>query len=506
MASTAPYDALVAQINDVLCAINLLEWDARTQMPAAGAAARGHQVATLTGIARNMATGDAMSAALDEAQEALATAPAEDPRRRAVQQAADGIAVLRRIPERLVVEAADLRTRAQTAWVKARAADDFAGFAPLLERTVAIQREWAEAIGYAEHPYDALVGQYEPGMTLSVLRDLYARLRAGLRPLLERALAAPQPEASFLERSYPIEEQRRFGAMIAERFGYSFSRGRLDDTAHPFEISMARDDVRITGRFRETYLPGGLFAVWHEAGHGLYEQNVDPALGRTIATTDLVNLYAVGGASFGTHESQSRLLENRLGRSHRFWQLHFPELQAVFPEQLADVDPDGFWRAVNRARPDLIRVEADELTYDFHIMLRTEIEAALIAGDIAVADLPAAWAERMRDDLGLEVPTDSDGVLQDVHWSAGMIGSFPTYTIGNVMSAQFFAAARRQADVESGLAQGDYQPLRRWLNENVHRFGRSRTPAELLRAATGADLDPAQYLADLTAKVDRLVS
>lgn len=503
MAGTERFDALMGEVNDVLCALNLLQWDARTQLPAAGAAARGRQVATLTGIARDLATGDPMRSALDEARAAV---PEGDPRRSEFDRAEAAIAALRRVPARLVADLAQTRGSAQAAWVAARADDDFTGFRPWLERVFAIKREWAEALGYDAHPYDALVGAYEPGMTLAGLRPLYGALRDGIRPLLDRALAAAGPEPAFLSRRFPVAEQRSFALEIAGRFGYDGARGRLDDTVHPFEISMGRDDVRITGRFREDFLPGGLFAVWHEAGHGFYEQGVDPSLSRTLAATDLRNLYAMAGASFGLHESQSRLLENRVGRSPAFWDLHFDELTARFPEQLADVDADGFWRGVNRARPSLIRVEADELTYDLHIMLRTEIEAALIAGDLAVRDIPDAWSQAMRDAFGLAVPSDREGCLQDVHWSSGSVGSFPSYTLGNVMGAQLFAAAAAEPGVAQGLGRGDYAPLRAWLGEHVHRHGRTRTAPELLRGATGSDLDPAPYLDALAAKVERLAA
>lgn len=490
----------VARINDVLCAVNLLNWDARTQMPVGGAAARGRQIATLTGLARTLATGPAMRAAIADAQDALAGTPDDDPRRRAVDAAASAIDVLSRIPEALVLEAATLKTVAQAAWVEVRARNDFPSFAPVLRQTVALQRRIAEAIGYDAHPYDALVGQYEPGMTRARLQALYGTLVAGLKPILDDVMGRPEPRTDFLAGGFPLDGQRRFARSIAARLGFDFARGRMDDTVHPFEISFTRDDVRITGRFREDWLPAGFFGIWHEAGHGIYEQGVDPALGRSIFATDIVNLYAVGGASFGTHESQSRLYENRVGRSRRFWQLHFGALRAIFPERLGGIDADTMWRAVNRVRPSLIRVEADELTYDFHIILRSELEPALIDGTLAVDDLPAAWAEGMTRLLGVAVPDDTRGVLQDVHWSSGMIGSFPTYTIGNVMAAQFFAAAEADPAVAAGLEAGDYAPLRRWLGRAVHCHGRSRTPEELLAGATGRTLDPGPYLACLREK------
>ncbi len=233
----------------------------------------------------------------------------------------------------------------------------------------------------------------------------------------------------------------------------------------------------------------------------MYEQGVAERFTRSTFTTDFINLYAVGGSSFGAHESQSRLWENRVGRSRRFWEIHFDELRSFFPEQLADVSVEDFWRVVNAPRPSLIRVEADELTYDLHIMLRSEIEAGLIAGEIRVSDLPAVWRDKMRSYLGLDVPNDTLGVLQDVHWSSGMVGSFPTYTIGNIMSSQFFASAKAVPAVKEGLDTGDYTPLKTWLNENIHQYGRSRTPGELLQQATGSPLSVANYVADLKRKV-----
>jgi carboxypeptidase Taq len=503
--SYSHFEREVAKVNDILCAVNLLTWDARTMMPPGGVEARGSQIATLVGLARDLATGEKMQRAIEDARTELAGVASTDIRHAAVEQAAVSIGTLSRIPATLVAASAELKTRAQAAWVAARSANDFAGFAPVLERTMEMQREIAAAIGYEEHPYDSLVGTYEPGMTWTRLQNLYGDLQRALIPLLGAAKQAPKAR-DILDRAYPIEKQRAFSSMIATRMGYDFGRGRLDDTVHPFEISFTRSDVRITARFRETWLPGGLFAVWHEAGHGIYEQGVSEAFSRTAFTTDFVNLYAVGGSSFGMHESQSRLWENRVGRSRRFWDLHFGELRDAFPDQLADVPVGEFWRAVNAARPSLIRVEADELTYDFHIMLRSEIEAGLMSGEIRVSDLQEIWRQKIRAYLGLDVPNDTLGVLQDVHWSSGMIGSFPTYTIGNIMSSQLFAAARKEASIETGLDSGDYGPLKTWLNDKVHRFGRSKTPTEILIEATGAALSADAYIEDLSRKVADLTS
>ncbi len=504
--SYAAFQAETARINDILCAINLMSWDGRTVMPAGGVNARAHQITTLTVLARDMATGDGMRRAIDGARTELASVPADDIRHRALTQAAAEIGILRRIPADIITEMAGLKTHAHAAWVAARAANDFATYAPLLERMMQMQRLISAAIGGGVHPYDPLIGMFEPDMTYAELQGHYSTLKSALVPLITRAKAAPQPRVDFLSRSFPIAAQKAFGMKIAERLGYDLNRGRLDDTIHPFEISFTRDDVRITSRFRESWMPGGVFALLHEAGHGIYEQNIAPEFSRSVFTTDMINLYAVGGASFGMHESQSRLWENRVGRSKRFWELHYGELRDHFPEQLADVSDVEFWRAINSVQPGFIRVEADELTYDLHIILRSEIEAGLMTGDIQVRDLPGVWKEKMQTYLGLDVPNDTLGVLQDVHWSHGYLGSFPTYTLGNIMSSQFFRKAQESPQVSAGLQDGNYEPLTAWLTENIYRHGRSSSPQQTLQRVTGEALDPAHYIADLTTKVAALTA
>jgi carboxypeptidase Taq len=502
--SYSAFEAAMAQVNDLLSVVNLLNWDARTQMPAGGVVTRGQQVSTLTAMARDLATGDTMRRTIEAARAEVAGI--NDLRLKALDQAEAEIGVLARIPAALIAEAAELKTIAHSAWADARATNDFTAYAPTLERVFAIKRQVASAIGYADHPYDAMVGLYEPGMTLRQLRSLLDPLKTALVPLIERALSAPPPRQDFLSRSYPIAAQKAFGLKIAEKFGYDLNRGRLDDTVHPFEISFTRNDVRITSRFRETWLPGGFFALWHEAGHGMYEQGVAPEFTRSIFATDIVNLYAVGGASFGMHESQSRLWENRVGRSRRFWELHYGELRDTFSEQLSDVSAEEFWRSVNAVRPDFIRVEADELTYDLHIILRAEIEAALMAGEAKVRDLPGLWRDKMKTYLGRDVPSDTLGVLQDVHWSHGYVGSFPTYTVGNIMGAQFYDKAIQQPAIAAGLEAGDYAPLKDWLTDNIYRHGRSSSPAEALQRVTGSPLDIGPYVARLTEKVAMLTA
>jgi len=348
--------------------------------------------------------------------------------------------------------------------------------------------------------------KYEPGMTAEKLRALFAELRAGVLPLLRAIMAQGDVvRADFLAREYDEEQQKAFALELAQAFGYDLQRGRLDRTTHPFEVSFTRNDVRITTRYNRRYLPAALFGTLHETGHALYEQGVDPALTRTALATDFLGLYAVGGASFGTHESQSRLWENMVGRSRVFWQHHFNRLRDYFPAQLADVDPEAFYRAINRVRPSLIRVEADEVTYNFHIMLRVEIEMALLDGSVSVRDLPEVWHAKMEEYLGVTPLDDAQGVLQDIHWSNGYFGSFPTYTIGNVMAAQFFAAAQRDVPaLDAALAQGDYTPLRDWLTQHIYRHGRAYSPSELLERSTGQTLQAQPYLDYLRTKFSEL--
>jgi len=502
MTAYTDFQRRFAEINDLCCVINLLTWDGRTQMPPAAAATRGHQLATVTRRAQELFTSDATGRLIAAAEAEVAGDPADSYRVRAVYQAREAYDLARRVPVDLMTAIAELKTISQQTWAEAKAANDFPRFAPYLEKMLDLQRRLADAIGYTEHPYDALLLRYEPGMTAARLKALFAALRDGLAPLLQhigpRGAAA---RADFLDRDYPEDAQRAFALEIAGQFGYDLNRGRLDRAVHPFEISFTRNDVRITTRYNRRYLPAALFGALHETGHALYEQGVDPALTRSALTTDLLDLYAVGGASYGAHESQSRLWENLVGRSRAFWRLHFPRLRAFFPEQLADVDAEEFYRAVNRVRPSFIRVEADELTYNFHIMLRVEIEMALIEGSLRVADLPEAWSAAMQKYLGLTPPDDARGALQDIHWSSGLFGSFCTYTVGNVMAAQFYAAAQAAVPgLAEALAAGDYAPLLGWLTENIYRHGRAFSPDELLQRATGAGLTVEPYLAYLRSK------
>jgi carboxypeptidase Taq len=494
----------VGQVNDLLNAQSILSWDARTMMPHGGHETRGKQLATLSVLTRDLLVSAGTRSQLDRAEAEVAAMPDAAVEKRMVAQVREAIDCHLAIPAELTRKRAELGSNGHAVWAKARAESDFSQFIPILEQTVALNREMAEAIGYEAHPYDALMYRFEPGETVATLAPLFARLRQALIPLVKAIGEKPQPRFDFLERHYPVDRQHEFAVSMAKKVGYDFNRGRLDTTLHPFEVSFTRNDVRITTRFNETYMAASLFGALHEAGHALYEQGVDPAYTRTPFATDLVGLYAVGGVSFGAHESQSRLWENHVGRSREFWQVNFAEAQKFYPDQLADVTAEEFFRAVNRCKPGFIRVEADELTYDFHVMLRTDIEAAMIDGSLAVKDLPEAWNAKIKEYLGLDVPNDANGVLQDVHWSSGQIGTFCNYTIGNVMAGQLFEAAKKDGNIADGLASGDYEPLRAYMSENVHQHGRRYTRDELLVKATGRTLDPEPYIAHLTAKYSEL--
>ena len=489
---------LTARLNDILCSANLLVWDSRTQMPPGGAETRGQQIATLKGLARDLILSAEMRRACDDALRAAESLPGDHPDAVAAQAVAAAIDHHSRIPAALLQAQAESATVSQAAWAQARAASDFALFRPHLERTVTLARQQADALGYQGHPYDAMLPTYEPGETAASLAALFEDLRAGLRPILAEARARPAPRSDFLLRDYPEDAQRAFCAELAPLLGYDLTRGRLDTAVHPFEISFTRTDVRITTRFRRDYLPSSIFGTAHEVGHALYEQGIDPAFTRTAHATDMIGLYAVGGTSFGAHESQSRLIEMHVARTPAFWAQHFDRLQRHFPEQLHDVTADEFAAAVNRIEPGLIRVEADELTYDFHIMLRVRLEMALMDGSLRVADLPEAWNAAIAEDLGLTVPDDARGCLQDIHWSTGYIGSFPTYTIGNIMAAQVMDHLRRtQPQVTAAAEGGDLPPLLGALRTGIWRHGRSRSRDAVLAAMTGRSLGIGPYLEHL---------
>ena len=485
------------RINDVLNAASLLAWDSRVMMPASGAATRGRQIATLTVVARDMLCSDEMRRALDGA-EAEVAGDHGSAREAMVAQVRAAQAYHDRIPAALVERRNLLAVTVHEVWAEACRARDFAPFAPALTEMVEVCRAWAEAAGYDDHPYDALLATYEPGNTVAGLDALLGRLRDHIVPLARRVHAAPQPEDGFLRGPFDPARVRAVATALAQEIGYDLSRGRIDTALHPFEISFTREDVRLTTWSRPTTLSKAVFTTLHEAGHGIYEQNVDPAYTRTPLATDMILLYAVGGVSFGMHESQSRLWENHVGRSRAFWERHYGRLRDAFPDRLGGVSVDAFWRAINRSAPGTHRTHADELTYDLHVIFRTEIERDLIAGTLPVAEVRDAWNAAQEAALGVAVSDDAEGVLQDVHWATGQFGTFCNYTVGNVVAAQLFAAAAEVPEVGGALDRAEYGPLRDWLGAHVMRHGRRYVRDALLTKATGRAIDAGPYLDHLS--------
>jgi len=479
---------LLYQVSDLNAASGLMSWDQETQMPPEAARVRGLQMATLAGLGHELFTAPRLSELLEQAQ------PGEDETDVALLKVTRrDHAKATRLPGEFVEEQSRAASEAHHAWISARQDNDFASFAPHLEKMVDLARRYADLQGYDEHPYDALLDDYEPGMRVAQVRSIFTDLRERTLPLLRRIVAAGDAtDYSVLSRPFAPAAQRAFALKIArEAFGLSPEFSRLDESAHPFQTNFSRSDLRVTTRFDEHYFPMSLFGTWHETGHAMYERGVSARLERTPLSR---------GASLGVHESQSRMFENLLARSRPFWQHHFGEFAQVAPEVARGQDAESLYRAVNRVRPDLIRVEADEVTYNFHIMLRFELELALLEGGLKVADLPEAWNARMSEFLGVTPPDDAQGVLQDIHWSAGLIGYFPTYTLGNLLSVQLLDAAKQDAAIAADLQEAEYDRLREWLVQNVHQYGRSRTPGEIVLGATGKPLSADAYVSYLEDK------
>ena len=478
------------EIADLDAVLGLLSWDEETHAPPGARPARGLQTATVEGLRHQRLTRPEVAGMVAAA---LADPALTGEGRVMVERFERTRTLAAKVPERLVKALAEARSVSIDAWGKARAEDDFASFAPHLERVVALTRERAEALGSpTDELYDALLDEYEPGTTAATLRPVFAELRAALVPLVEAVAAAPRPDTSFLARSFDVEAQWQFTLQLLSDLGFDLGHGRQDRSAHPFTGSVGQKDVRVTTRIEEHNPFNAIFSTIHECGHGLYEQGFAPEHHRT----------PLGAApSMGIHESQSRLWENQVGRSRPFWQHYLPILKARFPGVLDEVGLEAFYRAVNVVEPSFIRTESDEVTYNLHILLRFELEQALLKGDLRVADLPGAWRERMRSDLGVVPERDAEGCLQDIHWAWGAIGYFPTYTLGNLYSAQLMAAYEAaHPAVWQDVAAGDFAPLLAWLRDKIHRRGFTAQAPQIVAEAVGAPLEVAPFVAYLTAK------
>jgi carboxypeptidase Taq len=472
---------------------SVLAWDERTYMPHDGSAHRAEQMALLARMTHEMLTAPRIGELLDEVKD-HPQVKLKNSRHaanyREIRRSYDRAV---KLPKELVEELARVTTRAQQAWQEARQASDFAAFRPWLEKIVYLKREQAKAIGYQAAPYDALLDEYEPGATTAEITKVFAELREELVPLIAAIAASKKkPPREVLEREYPVERQQVFGKEAAAAIGFDFNAGRLDVTTHPFCSGMGPGDVRITTRYNARHFNEALFGVLHESGHAIYEQGLDPEQFGT----------PVGSAcSLGIHESQSRMWENQVGRSRPFWEHFYPKAQRAFPEALAKVSLDEFIFAINDVQPSFIRVEADEATYNMHIILRFELEQALISGDLPPADVPGVWNDKFKKSFNLTPADDKRGCLQDIHWSMGGIGYFPTYTLGNLYSAQFMEQARQDlGDLDGDFRKGEFGRLKGWLNEKIHRPGQQWRAGELCQRVTGKPLSHKPLLSYLRGK------
>jgi carboxypeptidase Taq len=475
----------------------LLEWDERTKMPPAGGEYRAEQAAHVAGLVHQKQTSPLLGEWLAELKDSpLAADPVSDTGAN-IKHLQHDYDKRTKLPQVLVEELTRTAVLGQQIWAAARKANDFKAFEPTLEKMVGLKQQEATALGYTTTPYDPLLDDYEPGESTANVTRVLAELRDALVPLVHAISESSfRPDTGILARTYPAAEQEKFGKLAAAAIGFDFNAGRLDVTDHPFCAGLGPGDVRLTTRYDEHSFSDGFFSILHEAGHGIYDQGLP---------RQFFGLPTGAYVSLGIHESQSRMWENQVGRSRAFWEYFFPKAKEAFPEALSKVNPQDFYAAINDSRPSLIRVEADEVTYNLHILIRFELEKALLEGELAVADLPAVWQEKYRKYLGVFSPTDADGVLQDVHWSAGLFGYFPTYALGNLYAAQFFAQAVKDLpDLEGQFRRGEFSELREWLRTNIHSHGRRYTAAQLAERITGKPLTHEALISQLTAKYGEL--
>ncbi|MGC9358417.1 MAG: carboxypeptidase M32 [Anaerolineae bacterium] len=472
----------------------VLSWDQEVNMPPGGVNARAEQMATLQSISHEIFTSDETGALLEAAEEETAELDYDSDEASLVRVTRRTFDRMTKIPTELVAEMARVTAQAFVAWRKAREADKYPIFQPHLDKVVDLNRRVADILGYEEHPYDALLDFYEPDITTAQVAALFNDLKAGLVPLLQEIVEEGEPvdDGFFSSQSYPIDRQWDLTVSVLRQIGYDFQHGRQDKAPHPFTIHFSTNDVRVTTRLYEHRPQSAVFSSVHEGGHALYEQGIPEHFERTELE---------GGATLGLHESQSRMWENMMGRSRTFWQYYLPIMRAFFPEQLAGISLDRFYRAINKVEPDLIRVEADEVTYNMHIFVRFELEQALVTGDLPVADVPGAWNDKYEEYLGIRPPSDADGCLQDIHWSHGTIGYFPTYALGNLIAAQLYRRVQKEIpDLEAGYAEGKFQPLLDWMREHVHAHGSKFTAPELVERVLGEEIQAQPLLDYMRAK------
>lgn len=475
-----------------------LGWDEQTYMPSGGAQFRSEQLGLLAGMAHERATAPRLGELLSELEASGDLGDPDGDVAVNVREARRSYDRATKLPRRLVEELSRTVTLAQQAWMKAREDAEFPVFLPWLEKMIGLKREEAQAIGFGNGvPYDALLDDYEPGVTAQEISSVFGPLRDELVKLVSAIHhSGRRPNTEILTRHFPKTPQIVISEATSKLIGFDFNRGRIDSSAHPFCSGFGPGDCRLTTRYHDHHFSSAFFGVLHESGHGIYEQGLSAeSFGLGIGQAD----------SLGIHESQSRMWENFVGRSRAFWTYLYPTVQQAFPVALGQTSLDEFYFAINDVRPSLIRVEADEVTYNLHIMLRFELEQLLISGDLKPADVPGVWNEKFTRYFELTVPNDSQGCLQDIHWSAGLLGYFPTYALGNMYAAQFFDAARRDlGDLDQAFAQGQYRPLKEWLNEKIHRHGKRYPARKLVQIVTGQPLSHTPLIAHLQKKYGEL--
>ena len=487
----------LVEVNDLESAAAVLDWDQTTYMPPGGAAARARQIATLSRLAHVKFTSSAIGRLLDDLRPYEQGLPYDSDEASLIRVTRREYEKAIKVPPSFVAQFSSHQAESYETWARARPQNDFGAVRPYLEKTLDLSRQLAEFFPGYEHIADPLIDFSDYGLKASTVREIFDKLREQLVPIVQAITSQPIADDTCLRQAFSKEKQTQFFTQVIRDFGYDMERGRYDQSPHPFTTSFSIGDVRITVRYKESDLGDALFSALHEAGHGMYEQGIK---------TEYEGTLLADGTSSGVHESQSRLWENIVGRSRAFWAFYYPKLQTIFPEQLGDVPLDVFYRAINKVERSLIRTDADEVTYNLHVMLRFDFEMALLEGKLRVRDLPEAWRERFQADLGIIPPDDCDGVMQDVHWYAGKIGGvFQGYTLGNILSAQFYdAVLKAHPDIPAEIEQGKFDTLHGWLVDNIYQHGSKYTAPELIERVTGGPLRVEPYVHYLRAKYSDL--
>lgn len=490
------FDKLVREIHDLQSAIAVLDWDQNVNLPAKGTEDRARQIATLSRLLHQKKTAPAFGELVDELEHALPQYHPESYENCLIKKMRHEYNRNVKVPPTLVAELAQATSEGLTQWERAKAAADFTIFAPFLSTIVALKKAYAQCFKPYDHIYDALLDDFEPGMKTARIKAIFDVLRQEQVALVKKIAACAQVNDDFLHQNYNTDQQLEFSRYVIEQFGYDWHRGRMDLSSHPFQITFGANDARITTRTDPNYLNSAIFGTFHESGHAIYELGIN----NILAGTPLYD-----GASAAVHESQSRLWENIIGRSLEFWTHMYPELRKRFPRQLADIEVEAFHRGINKVTPSCIRIDADEATYNLHIMLRMDIEILLLEGQLEIEDLPEIWNAKMSEYLDVTPESHAQGVLQDIHWSIGLFGYFPSYAIGNVIASQVWEKIETaMPNLKDQIQTGDFSPLRKWLGENLHRHGAKFKPADLIQRVTGEEINSRAYMRYLNNKYGRL--